>query len=94
MDKNGSTWIRWALGIIVLALSTTVSYVIANDSFSRSRDSVESDKRELLKCDIIRLDTNQKAVMIRLDKVVENQDKLLTLIPIVARLERKIDSIQ
>ena len=88
-NGNGA-WVKWALGIIVLALSTTVSYVVANDSFSRSRDTVESEKRELLKNEIIRIDTNQVTVIKKVDKILDNQD---SMVKTLTRLETKIEKL-
>ena len=103
MAENGNgAFIRvifWSL-ILTSFGWTTATFIIgqkqvsAVEQCSVARDIDESKERGLLGRDISRIDANQKITMNNVGRVLNNQEKLMALIPIVARLEKKIDEIK
>lgn len=79
-ERNG--WMKWLVGalwgVIVIAITTIASSVVSNDQNSRLRDTVEACQRELVKGDVIRIDTNQKTVIIKLTDVEIKVNNLIT----------------
>ena len=97
MEKNGDLvkWLVRALyGIIILWLINLTTNLICIDKDSRNRDDLEASQRMYLGNEVTRVDTNQKEVMKNVDKLLGNQERLLNLIPAVARIEKKIDEIR
>jgi len=95
---NGNGWTKWLIGalwgVIILWSTSLTSNLVAVDKDSRNRDDAEACQREYINREVVRIDTNQKEVIKKVDKILDNQEKLLVLIPIVSRLETKIERIQ
>lgn len=97
MEKNGdlAKWLVRALySLIILWLINLTTNLIYVDKDSRNRDNLEASQREYIGRETVELKTNQKAVMQNVDKLLSNQERLLNLIPVVARIEKKIDEIK
>ena len=90
-NRQWTIWVGGLLATTVLAiLSTTINSVVANDKDSRARDVLESCQRELLKNETTRIDTNQKEVIKKVDKILDNQESIVKLL---TRLETKIEKL-
>jgi hypothetical protein len=107
MANNNRVWTIWTGGIISTILITAITMIInatiANDKEARARDISIDEKREVLAKDVIRIDTNQKIVIDKLNKVsdkVDNLDKNQAtmivnqevILKSLSRLENKIDN--
>ena len=75
MEKNGNSWSRWLVGalwgVLILWATSLTSNLSIVDKDSRSRDIAEANQREYLNIDVVRIDTNQKAVMTKLEEVAK-----------------------
>ena len=83
MANGESNWLvktligmLWA--IIFLWLTSLTSNLIALDKDSRNRDDAEASQRACVDKEVVRLDTNQKAVMAKLDNVENKVNTLIT----------------
>ena len=74
-NGNGSWVTKWLVGaiwgILILWAGSLTSNLSIVDKDSRSRDIAEASQRECLNVEVVRIDTNQKAVMTKLDEVVK-----------------------
>ena len=95
MTNNQNGWIlKTLIGflwfVLTISIISTINAVVANDKDSRARDICEAEKRGELNREAIRLDTNQKEVIKKVDKVLDNQE---TMTKTLIRLETKIERL-
>jgi hypothetical protein len=100
MAENGNgTFVRvifWTLICTSFGWTATTFFIgnkkaDAIEQCSIARDTDERKERELLTKDLVRVDTNQVAVLKNVEKILDNQ---ANMVKTLTRLETKLEKIQ
>ncbi len=88
MTNGNGSFIKTIFWTLILASFgwTTITFWAMGTRASAIEESVKIDTKE-----IVRIDTNQKEVIKKVDKILDNQEGMVKLL---TRLETKIERIQ